>query len=95
MLCSNPLTGGIGGTAKAETNLGTLKYAPDKGEGQLLKGLVPARCDDHGMLLIGDAPNLGSYTMPGNNYHVYDYSLFWANISADAERRVTRFQAAK
>jgi hypothetical protein len=26
--------------------------------------------------------------MPGNNYHVYDYALFWGAIRRDAERRL-------
>jgi hypothetical protein len=29
--------------------------------------------------------------LPGNNHHVYDYALFWMNVRADAERRVTAF----
>jgi hypothetical protein len=52
---------------------------------------VPARCADRGILLIGDAPDLGPYVLPGNNYHVYDYSLFWANVRADANRRLAAF----
>ena len=32
--------------------------------------------------------------LPGNNYHVYDYNLFWANIRADAEARVNAYQAS-
>jgi hypothetical protein len=30
--------------------------------------------------------------LPGNNYHVFDYSLFWANVRADAERRLKAFK---
>ena len=45
----------------------------------------------NGGLLIGEGPNLGPYVLPGNNYHVYDYSLFWANIRADANRRLKAF----
>ena len=32
--------------------------------------------------------------LPGNNYHVYDYALFWANIRADAEARLATFLTA-
>ena len=32
--------------------------------------------------------------LPGNNYHVFDYSLFWANIRADAARRLRAFAGA-
>jgi len=27
--------------------------------------------------------------LPGNNFHVYDYALFWGSIRADAARRVS------
>ena len=30
---------------------------------------------------------LDAFVLPGNNYHVYDITLFWANIRADFERR--------
>ena len=87
ILCSNPLTGGTGGAAPASANLGTL--VPDAGlnGGTLTPGLVPARCEG-GLLLIGAPPELGPYVLPGNNYHVYDIPLFWANVRADAKARV-------
>jgi len=31
--------------------------------------------------------------LPGHNYHVYDYALFWANIRADAEARLAGYLA--
>lgn len=92
MVCTNPLTGATGGEAPAAANLGTLLPNKDFSDGTLLAPGVPARCDARGFLLIGrDVPELGSYVLPGNNYHVYDYALFWANIRADAEARVTSF----
>lgn len=57
----------------------------------LAEARVGARCHQ-GFLLIGTSPpTIGPYVLPGNNYHVYDYALFWANIRADAERRLTTF----
>ena len=92
MLCVNPVTGTIGGEAAAEANLGTLIPNAELTEGTLQAPGVPARCDVRGFLLIGEnAPDLGPYVLPGNNYHVYDYALFWANIRADAERRLAAF----
>jgi hypothetical protein len=38
--------------------------------------------------MIGPAPQMGPFVAPGNNYHVYDIPLFWANIRADFARRV-------
>lgn len=94
MLCTNPITGTRGGTAPASANLGTLVPSADLKTGAMTPAAVPARCDASGFLMIGDAPDLGPYTLPGNNYHVYDYSLFWANIRADAARRLKAFGTA-
>ena len=65
----------------------------DLTEGELVPASVPARCDAKGFLLIGDPPKLGPYVLPGNNYHVYDYPLFWANVRADVARRLAAYEA--
>jgi hypothetical protein len=94
MLCVNPLTGQRGGEAPAAANLGTLVPNETLTAGELRAPGVPARCDVRGFLLIGeDAPDLGPYVLPGNNYHVYDYALFWANVRADAAARLAAYQA--
>ena len=93
MLCTNPLTGAPGRAAPAAANLGTLVPNNDFSAGTLQAPGVPARCDERGFLLIGeDPPDLGPYVLPGNNYHVYDYALFWANLRADAAARLGAFQ---
>ncbi|MEL7190090.1 MAG: DUF3089 domain-containing protein [Pseudomonadota bacterium] len=91
ILCTNPLTGQLGGDAEMTANLGTLVPQDDLSGGELVPEAVPARCDDRGLLLIGDPPELGPYVLPGNNYHVYDIPLFWANTQADVNRRVAAF----
>ena len=91
IVCTNPLTGTADAAAPATANLGTLVPAADLATATMAVGSVPARCADRGFLLIGDGPNLGPYVLPGNNYHVYDYSLFWANVRADANRRLKAF----
>ncbi|MCL6250672.1 DUF3089 domain-containing protein [Altererythrobacter sp. KTW20L] len=88
ILCVNPLTGSINGTAPATANMGTLVPSDDLTTGDLVVGAVPARCDARGLLLIGDPPEMGSYVLPVSNYHVYDIPLFWANLQADVVRRV-------
>jgi hypothetical protein len=93
ILCTNPLNGGIEASAPAAANLGTLKPSGDMSTGELIPTTVPARCDDKGFLLIGDPVDMGPYTLPGNNYHVYDYPLFWANVRADALWRTQKFMA--
>ncbi|MEM6476946.1 MAG: DUF3089 domain-containing protein [Pseudomonadota bacterium] len=95
ILCTNPLTGTFGGSAPASANLGTLVPNDEITSGQLVPNAVPARCDDRGLLLIGDPPELGSYVLPGNNYHVYDIPLFWSNTRADVVRRVNAWAAAQ
>ena len=95
MLCTNPLTGARGGGAPAAGNIGSLIPNDDMSAAELRRGAVPARCDIRGFLLIGDndvLPDMGRYVLPGNNYHVYDYALFWANLRADAARRLAAFE---
>ena len=95
VVCTNPITGNAGDAAPASANLGTLYPSADLSTAQITAGHVPARCGERGFLLIGEPPQVGPYVLPGNNYHVYDYSLFWANVRADAERRLAAFQARK
>jgi len=98
MLCTNPLTGVRGGAAPAARNLGTLVPNADMSAAEFRRGAVPARCDLRGFLLIGPneaLPAMGPYALPGNNYHVYDYALFWANLRADAERRLAAFEGRR
>lgn len=104
MLCINPLTGTPGATAPASLNTGTLipSLQLDGRDARLLPGAVGARCGssgngagatgkEDGFLMVGTPPQLGPYVLPGNNYHIYDYALFWGNIRADATRRLTSF----
>lgn len=93
LLCSNPINGDIDSVADASANLGTLVPNDDLSEATLVVGAVPAKCDKRGFLLIGDPPEIGPYALPGNNYHVYDYSLYWTNIRADVQRRMMAFLA--
>jgi hypothetical protein len=54
----------------------------------LAPGRVGAHCHDGLLILDGAIPALPAPPIPGNNYHVYDYSLFWGAIRRDAERRL-------
>lgn len=83
MLCVNPLTGGTG-AAGADRNAGMLA------DETLVAHKVGASCSPRGLLLITPTPkDAGPYVLPGGNFHVYDYSLFWANIRADVEARLS------
>ena len=93
MLCVNPLTGTRNGVAPASANLGTLVPTDSKlVDATLAVGAVGARCDNGFLLIAGDVPDIGPFVLPGNNYHVYDYALFWANIRQDAERRLAAWR---
>lgn len=92
MVCTNPLTGTPGASAPPHANLGTLYPDADLGSATMAGGRVGARCDPRGFLMVGTPPEVGPYVLPGNNYHVYDYSLFWANVRADAQRRLAAFE---
>ena len=94
ILCVNPLTGTVGGEAPEADNLGTLVPSEDLTRGDLVPKAVPARCDAQGFLIIGNPPKMGEGVLPGNNFHVYDIPLFWANVQADVMRRVRAFTGA-
>ena len=66
----------------------TLIPTADMHDATLQTGAVGAHCDKGLLILDGMAPQLGSFVLPGNNYHVYDYALFWGSIRRDAERRL-------
>lgn len=94
LVCTNPLTGTPDASAPASANLGTLYPAADLTTAAITAGKVPAKCEGRGILSIGAPPALvGNYVLPGNNYHVFDYSLFWANVRADVARRLASFDA--
>lgn len=96
MLCVNPVTGAPHSSALASANLGALAGEIGRSDAVIERGTIPARCDASGLLLIGAPPRgFGQYVMPGNNYHVFDYALFWANIRADAEARTRGFLALR
>lgn len=95
ILCTNPLTGTPDSLGAANLNIGTLVPSSDFKTGKITPGAVPARCDERGLLLIGSPPEMGSYVLPGNNYHVYDYPLFWMNARNDVAHRLAIFKSGK
>ena len=92
LLCINPLTGTRNGAAPPSASLGTLVPTATLASATLAVGQVGARCDGGFLIIDGAIPPLGPYVLPGNNYHVYDYALFWGSIRADADRRVKAFR---
>lgn len=92
MLCVNPISGEQGGKAVASSNAGTLAPTADFRTASLVPGQVGAACEDGFLIIDGEVPPLGPYVLPGNNYHVYDYALFWGDIREDAERRLASWR---
>lgn len=89
LVCTNPLTGTPDAAAPAGANLGTLFPSADLSSATIEPGRIGARCSGRGFLLIGSPPvEFTRYVLPGNNFHVFDYSLFWANVRADIARRL-------
>ena len=91
MLCVNPITGIQGGVAPPSANAGTLVPRGDYASADLVIGAVGAHCEQGQLILDGAIPPLGPYVLPGNNYHVYDFALFWGSIRADAVRRLAQW----
>jgi len=89
MLCTNPLVGATSARAvSAQENLGSLVPNADFSGGSLVAQGLGAQCQASGMLSIGEPPSeFTAFILPGNNFHVYDLPMFWANLRADVERR--------
>lgn len=92
IVCVNPLTGTAGGTAGPEANHGGLVPDAQLASAKLTPALAGASCAPDGTLRIGDGPDMGPYVLPGGNYHVYDYLLFWSNLRADFLRRASAWK---
>jgi hypothetical protein len=92
MLCVDPVSGIRDGRSEPIDNPGTLVPTADLGNASLAVGQVGSRCQDGFLIIGGSIPPLGPYVLPGNNYHVYDYALFWAGVAADALRRTRAWE---
>lgn len=91
MLCTNPISGTIDGTAPPAGNPGSLVPSADLANATIATGQVGARCNKGFLIINGLIPPLGPYVLPGNNYHVYDYALFWGAVRRDAALRLAAF----
>ncbi|MEO7240280.1 MAG: DUF3089 domain-containing protein [Sphingomicrobium sp.] len=92
MLCVNPISGTLNGAAPPAENPGTLVPSADLMSATIVAGQVGAHCNQGLLILDGAIPALGPYVLPGNNYHVYDFALFWGAIRRDAARRAAAWR---
>ena len=88
VLCINPISGLQNGTAPPQNNGGTLIPSADLGSATLNPGRVGARCKGGLLIINGDIPAFVPPPILGNNFHVYDYALFWGSIRRDAMTRI-------
>ncbi|MGF7150400.1 pimeloyl-ACP methyl ester carboxylesterase [Sphingomonas zeicaulis] len=96
-LCINPLTfDRAKPVASRSVSLGAIPGDPDDGPVlPLRKGAVAARCESDGYLVVDVAPELMLKPLPGGSMHFHDMGLFYADIRANAARRVAAFLKAR
>lgn len=90
-LCVNPISGVQNGIARPQDNPGTLVPTAGLRSATLQPGLLGAHCDKGLLILDGQVPPIGGFVLPGNNYHAYDYALFWGAIRRDAANRLAEW----
>ncbi len=96
MLCVNPLNWTIDGNAPAAANAGAMERVGDEDAmGSPVIGFNGARCDDDGFLYLENEPGepWQHLKMAGENYHVYDYHMFYMNIRENAATRAAAWKA--
>ncbi|MFL6801550.1 MAG: DUF3089 domain-containing protein, partial [Sphingomicrobium sp.] len=91
-LCVNPLTGTKDGIAPPEANRGTLIATANFRSATFQPGLVGASCANGLLIVGGNIPAFTPPPLPGNNFHIYDYALFWGSIRTDAARRLAAWR---
>ena len=93
IICTNPVSGTADGAAAPADNPGTLVPTRRSVRPQRLSSAGSARVATRRCCeLDGAIPALGPYVLPGNNYHVYDYALFWGAVRRDAGRRLAAWR---
>ena len=93
MVCTNPLTGQPGeAVAPPASNPGSLVPDAAMVGASLTPGLVGAKCEGGFLKIFGAIPPLGPFVLPGNDYHVYDYALFYAAVQRDVARRLAAWR---
>lgn len=92
ILCVNPISGIRDGAARPQDNPGTLVPSADFRSATMLQHAVGAACRKGLLIVDGDIPAYVPPPLPGNNFHVYDYALFWGAIRRDSQRRLAAWR---
>ena len=97
MLCTNPLDWNVDSAIDRASNKGGVLLARfDTPLGEPIPLLTGAKCDELGILRLTEPPqeDWREYVMAGDNYHVYDYNLFYMNIRENAALRAQAWLSA-
>jgi hypothetical protein len=91
LVCTNPL-GWSTAVADAEVNIGAWLHGDGATPLAPQPNLTGARCDG-GALFVTLPSGLAweEGRLPGGNYHIYDYQLFYMNVRANAVLRAATF----
>jgi hypothetical protein len=92
ILCVNPMTGWQNGVDPHGGPGILIPSADFKSARVSYDDAFGARCEKGLLIVEGSLPPLGPYVLPGNNYHVYDYALFWGSIRRDAMMRLSAWR---
>lgn len=91
VLCTNPQNWAIDGKADADTHKGALLLPDDKDTqlGEPILNFTGSSCGRDGVLYLAGTPGEAwqAFKLHGENYHVYDYHMFYMNIRENAVLR--------
>jgi len=91
MLCTNPQDWLIGSNETRSAHSGALQLPTDNAAplGKPIKNFTGTQCGTDGILYLTDLPGEAwqELKMHGENYHVYDYHMFYMNIRENAAER--------
>lgn len=97
MLCTNPVTWEVDGASTKEAHLGAVTPVDDEADiGEPIPAFTGAACGDDGFLYLDREPGDAwqAYKLAGENYHVYDYHMFYLNIRQNAMARTQAWFSA-
>lgn len=97
LTCVNPLNWALGGGAEANENLGGLPFVGSDEEFPAPRPALTGATCDGGVLLVSLDEDEPGFTMGvrSGDYHIYDYNLFYMNIRANLDDRISAFLSAR
>ncbi|GHF25817.1 hypothetical protein GCM10017044_20810 [Kordiimonas sediminis] len=99
MLCTNPLSWTVGDSANRTEHMGSVELL--SGNAPLpapIPNFIGASCHSDGILFLAQPllnEEWNQFTMTGENYHAYDFNMFYMNIRDNAHDRALAWTAAQ